>query len=157
MLLAILFLYSIYCKNNYNYSSHVGNAIWCYRCTSATPGCAENFHWRGIGFWGEPCPEDNDICVKVIERKGGIQFYSKKKIYNLICVRIEGTRRVLLLLNTESAIEIKPKCGTNDSFGPHFFALVTYSPFYYQFNSEIWESSFFNCIIFLTFGHFTKF
>ncbi|XP_031622517.1 uncharacterized protein LOC116340260 [Contarinia nasturtii] len=46
------------------------NAIWCYRCTSATPGCAENFHWRGIGYWGEQCPEDNDICVKVTERKG---------------------------------------------------------------------------------------
>lgn len=52
-------------------SIRIGNAIWCYRCTSATPGCAENFHWRGIGYWGEQCPEDNDICVKVIERKGG--------------------------------------------------------------------------------------
>lgn len=48
-----------------------GSAIWCYRCTSATPGCAENFHWRGIGYWGEQCPEDNDICVKVTERKRG--------------------------------------------------------------------------------------
>lgn len=48
----------------------VGAAIWCYRCTSATPGCADNFHWRGIGYWGSPCPEDNDICVKVTERKG---------------------------------------------------------------------------------------
>lgn len=47
-----------------------GSAIWCYRCTSATPGCADNFHWRGIGFWGAQCPEDNDICVKVTERKG---------------------------------------------------------------------------------------
>ena len=66
--------------NYFNFD--VGNAIWCYRCTSATPGCAENFHWRGIGFWGEPCPEDNDICVKVIERKGGKQLshvYTKKK------------------------------------------------------------------------------
>lgn len=53
------------------YRLNLGEAIWCYRCTSATPGCAENFHWRGIGFWGDPCPEDNDICVKVIERKGG--------------------------------------------------------------------------------------
>lgn len=52
-----------------------GNAIWCYRCTSATPGCAEDFHWRGIGYWGEPCPEDNDICVKVIERKGGNDIF----------------------------------------------------------------------------------
>lgn len=55
--------------------SFTGLAIWCYRCTSATPGCAEDFHWRGIGYWGEQCPEDNDICVKVIERKKGTTKY----------------------------------------------------------------------------------
>ncbi|XP_037936241.1 uncharacterized protein LOC119670159 [Teleopsis dalmanni] len=49
---------------------HKGAAIWCYRCTSATPGCGDNFNWRGIGFLGESCPEDNDICVKVVERRG---------------------------------------------------------------------------------------
>lgn len=68
-------LHFVICTNDfYNKkinSIRIGNAIWCYRCTSATPGCAENFHWRGIGYWGEQCPEDNDICVKVIERKGG--------------------------------------------------------------------------------------
>lgn len=48
----------------------VGNAIWCYRCTSATPGCAENFNWRGIGYLGAACPEKEDLCVKVTERKG---------------------------------------------------------------------------------------
>ncbi|XP_055532152.1 uncharacterized protein LOC129722591 [Wyeomyia smithii] len=47
-----------------------GTAIWCYRCTSATPGCGDNFNWRGIGYLGDPCPEDDDICVKVVERKG---------------------------------------------------------------------------------------
>ncbi|TMW50716.1 hypothetical protein DOY81_004195 [Sarcophaga bullata] len=47
-----------------------GSAIWCYRCTSATPGCGEEFNWRGIGFLGEKCPESNDICVKVTERRG---------------------------------------------------------------------------------------
>lgn len=48
-----------------------GLAIWCYRCTSATPGCADNFNWRGIGFLGEQCPEKNDICVKITEKRGG--------------------------------------------------------------------------------------
>ncbi|XP_055855498.1 uncharacterized protein LOC129918797 isoform X2 [Episyrphus balteatus] len=48
-------------------------AIWCYRCTSATPGCGENFNWRGIGFLGEHCPEDEDICVKVTEKRGAKQ------------------------------------------------------------------------------------
>lgn len=51
-------------------------AIWCYRCNSATPGCSDNFNWRGIGFLGDPCPEDDDICVKVIERKGGEKISS---------------------------------------------------------------------------------
>lgn len=37
---------------------------------SSTPGCSENFHSRGIGYWGQQCPDD-DMCVKVIERKGG--------------------------------------------------------------------------------------
>ncbi|XP_034106572.1 uncharacterized protein LOC117569497 [Drosophila albomicans] len=49
---------------------HEGAAIWCYRCTSATPGCAEKFNWRGIGFLGEQCPESDDICVKLTERRG---------------------------------------------------------------------------------------
>lgn len=48
-----------------------GEAIWCYRCTSATPGCGDNFNWRGIGYLGDPCPEDNDICVKITEKRGG--------------------------------------------------------------------------------------
>ncbi|ALC45057.1 crim [Drosophila busckii] len=50
---------------------HEGAAIWCYRCTSATPGCADHFNWRGIGFLGEQCPESNDVCVKVTERREG--------------------------------------------------------------------------------------
>lgn len=52
--------------------AYIGLAIWCYRCTSATPGCAEDFTWRGIGFLGEKCPESNDICVKVTEKRGGL-------------------------------------------------------------------------------------
>jgi len=34
---------------------------------------SENFNWRGIGFLGEHCPEPNDICVKLIEQRGGKQ------------------------------------------------------------------------------------
>ncbi|XP_020801849.1 uncharacterized protein LOC110178911 [Drosophila serrata] len=57
---------------------HEGAAIWCYRCTSATPGCAENFNWRGIGFLGEHCPEPNDICVKVTERRGAKETITRE-------------------------------------------------------------------------------
>lgn len=62
-------------------------AIWCYRCNSATPGCSDNFNWRGIGYLGDPCPEDDDICVKVIERKGGkieLNFQALPKCSNKV-------------------------------------------------------------------------
>lgn len=48
-----------------------GLAIWCYQCTAATPGCTEPFNWRGVGYLGNPCPDRDDICIKLIERKGG--------------------------------------------------------------------------------------
>lgn len=53
-----------------NHCTISGLAIWCYQCTAATPGCTE-FNWRGIGYLGNPCPDTEDICVKLIERKGG--------------------------------------------------------------------------------------
>lgn len=49
----------------------LGLAIWCYQCTAATPGCNEPFNWRGVGYLGSPCPDNEDVCVKLIERKGG--------------------------------------------------------------------------------------
>lgn len=67
-------------------------AIWCYRCNSATPGCSDNFNWRGIGYLGEPCPEDDDICVKVVERKGG----------KLICNSMTQSDRINLFLASET-------------------------------------------------------
>ncbi|KAH8315321.1 hypothetical protein KR074_007820, partial [Drosophila pseudoananassae] len=55
-----------------------GEAIWCYRCTSATPGCGETFNWRGIGFLGEQCPEPDDICVKLTERRGARETITRE-------------------------------------------------------------------------------
>jgi len=42
---------------------------YCYRCVSTHPGCGTPFNW----YWhtGQWCPEEDDICVKLIERKGG--------------------------------------------------------------------------------------
>lgn len=57
--------------NNFQLKTFLALAIWCYRCNSATPGCSDNFNWKGIGYLGDPCPEDDDICVKIVERKGG--------------------------------------------------------------------------------------
>ncbi|KAL7041713.1 hypothetical protein ACKWTF_000869 [Chironomus riparius] len=75
-------------------------AIWCYRCNSATPGCSDNFNWRGIGYLGESCPEDDDICVKVIETKGASEFITRDCLSALVPYRTdipadkyEGCRR----------------------------------------------------------------
>ncbi|XP_055385835.1 uncharacterized protein LOC129614898 [Condylostylus longicornis] len=57
--------------------------IWCYRCTSAIPGCGENFNWRGIGYLGDQCPYDQDICVKVIEKKGAQVSYTRDCLSSL--------------------------------------------------------------------------
>uniref|UniRef100_A0A1A9X0B1 Uncharacterized protein n=1 Tax=Glossina brevipalpis TaxID=37001 RepID=A0A1A9X0B1_9MUSC len=54
-----------------------GLATWCYRCTSSTPGCGEDFNWHGIGYLGEPCPENEDICVKIIERRGAKEIITR--------------------------------------------------------------------------------
>ncbi|XP_058053429.1 uncharacterized protein LOC131205371 [Anopheles bellator] len=58
-------------------------AIWCYRCNSATPGCGDKFNWRGIGYLGDPCPEDDDICVKVVERKGTMETITRDCLSSL--------------------------------------------------------------------------
>lgn len=58
-------------------------AIWCYRCTSATPGCGETFNWRGIGFLGEQCPEPKDVCVKVTEKRGAKQVITRDCLSSL--------------------------------------------------------------------------
>lgn len=50
-----------------------GYGLMCYQCAPSMPGCNE-FNWRGMGYLGKSCPEEDDICVKLIERKGGECF-----------------------------------------------------------------------------------
>ncbi|KPJ12553.1 hypothetical protein RR48_06693 [Papilio machaon] len=57
-------------------------AIWCYQCTAATPGCNEPFNWRGIGYLGNPCPDREDVCVKLIERKGAQEVITRDCLSN---------------------------------------------------------------------------
>ncbi|KAI9581849.1 hypothetical protein GQX74_010166 [Glossina fuscipes] len=64
-------------------ASRNGSAIWCYRCTSSTPGCGEDFSWRGIGYLGEQCSENKDICVKVIERRGAKEIITRDCLSSL--------------------------------------------------------------------------
>ena len=56
----------------------LGDAILCHRCTSAQPGCGlTDFNWRGLGFLGVSCPQEDDICVKIIERKGATEMVTR--------------------------------------------------------------------------------
>ncbi|CAG5056079.1 unnamed protein product [Parnassius apollo] len=57
-------------------------AIWCYQCTAATPGCNEPFNWRGIGYLGSPCVDSEDVCVKLIERKGAQEIITRDCLSN---------------------------------------------------------------------------
>lgn len=49
----------------------LASALWCYQCVSTQPGCGTPFNW--LWHWTKICPEDDDVCVKIIERKGGIK------------------------------------------------------------------------------------
>ncbi|XP_026326854.1 uncharacterized protein LOC113235389 [Hyposmocoma kahamanoa] len=63
-------------------------ALWCYQCTAATPGCTE-FNWRGMGYLGNPCPENEDICVKLIERKGAQEVVIRDCLSNFRAFRTD--------------------------------------------------------------------
>ncbi|KAJ0179444.1 hypothetical protein K1T71_005156 [Dendrolimus kikuchii] len=64
-------------------------AIWCYQCTAATPGCSEPFNWRGVGYLGNPCPDNEDICVKLIERKGAQTVITRDCLSNFKSFRTD--------------------------------------------------------------------
>ncbi|XP_049864981.1 uncharacterized protein LOC126366092 [Pectinophora gossypiella] len=63
-------------------------AIWCYQCTAATPGCVE-FNWRAMGYLGNPCPDAEDICVKLIERKGAQEVITRDCLSNFRAFRTD--------------------------------------------------------------------
>ncbi|KAL0839711.1 hypothetical protein ABMA28_016358 [Loxostege sticticalis] len=64
-------------------------AIWCYQCTAATPGCTEPFNWRGVGYLGNPCPDQDDICIKLIERKGAQKVITRDCLSNFKAFRTD--------------------------------------------------------------------
>lgn len=43
--------------------------LWCYECVSTQPGCSTEFSWWW--HWTTVCPEDDDVCVKIVEKKDG--------------------------------------------------------------------------------------
>ncbi|XP_018331084.1 uncharacterized protein LOC108741014 [Agrilus planipennis] len=53
----------------------LGNSLWCYECVSTQPGCGTPFNWWMM--WTNVCPEDDDVCVKIIERKGAQEVITR--------------------------------------------------------------------------------
>ncbi|XP_013185626.1 uncharacterized protein LOC106131170 [Amyelois transitella] len=64
-------------------------AIWCYQCHAGIPGCTEDFNWRGIGYLGTPCPDSEDICIKLIERKGAEEVITRDCLSNFRAFRTD--------------------------------------------------------------------
>ncbi|CAG9792096.1 unnamed protein product [Diatraea saccharalis] len=78
--LLIIFLISVIRENL---------AIWCYQCTAATPGCTEPFNWRGVGYLGNPCPDRDDVCIKLIEVKGAQRVITRDCLSNFKAFRTD--------------------------------------------------------------------
>ncbi|KAB0802761.1 hypothetical protein PPYR_04947 [Photinus pyralis] len=52
------------------FTSYISSAfcsLWCYECISTQPGCGEKLNW--LWHWTRVCPEQDDVCVKILETK----------------------------------------------------------------------------------------
>lgn len=54
--------------------------LLCYQCVSTHPGCGTPFKW--MWYKSISCPEEDDICVKVIEKVGGNYYYGGYNIHH---------------------------------------------------------------------------
>lgn len=63
-----------------------GVGLWCYKCVSTHPGCGKNFDWRW--HWSYTCPDPNDKCVKIVEKKGAEEIITRDCLSS-----IKGIRR----------------------------------------------------------------
>ncbi|CAB0014853.1 unnamed protein product [Nesidiocoris tenuis] len=60
---------------NSSHSFGIGSTLYCYRCISTHPGCGHDFAW--LWHWSQACPEADDTCVKLIERKGATEVITR--------------------------------------------------------------------------------
>nr|ABR23435.1 kunitz-like protein [Ornithodoros parkeri] len=63
----------------------VSAEMWCYSCISNQPGCNEEVNW--LIHHAITCPQPDDKCVKIIERKGEQVLYTRDCLSNLVSYR----------------------------------------------------------------------
>ncbi|XP_075234356.1 QVR superfamily protein crim [Lycorma delicatula] len=65
----------------------IGSTLYCYQCISTHPGCGTQFNWWL--YWSQACPEVDDTCVKIIERKGAEEIITRDCLSSLRAVRTD--------------------------------------------------------------------
>uniref|UniRef100_A0A1B6CQR7 Uncharacterized protein n=1 Tax=Clastoptera arizonana TaxID=38151 RepID=A0A1B6CQR7_9HEMI len=83
-LLFILFYLSI--TSNVT-SFGIGSTLYCYQCISTHPGCGDQFNW--LWQWSQACPEVDDTCVKLIERKGAEEIITRNCLSSFRALRTD--------------------------------------------------------------------
>ncbi|CAH0558893.1 unnamed protein product [Brassicogethes aeneus] len=64
-----------------------GSSLWCYQCVSTQPGCGTPFNW--LWYWTKICPEDDDVCVKIIEEKDGETVITRDCLSSMQAIRTD--------------------------------------------------------------------
>uniref|UniRef100_A0A1B6IIT2 Uncharacterized protein n=1 Tax=Homalodisca liturata TaxID=320908 RepID=A0A1B6IIT2_9HEMI len=82
----ILLLLFTVCTIDRAFSFGIGSTLYCYQCISTHPGC-QPFNWWW--HWSQACPEEDDTCVKIIERKGGNEVVTRQCLSSLRAIRTD--------------------------------------------------------------------
>ncbi|XP_066258709.1 UPAR/Ly6 domain-containing protein crim [Euwallacea similis] len=62
-------------------------SIWCYHCISTQPGCGTPFNW--LWHWTKVCPEEDDVCVKILEEKDGEVLITRDCLSSMRAIRTD--------------------------------------------------------------------
>ncbi|XP_066903461.1 UPAR/Ly6 domain-containing protein crim [Halyomorpha halys] len=73
-------VFLLYCFSRCN-AFGIGSTLYCYQCISTHPGCGTPFEW--LWNWSQACPETDDRCVKLIERKGAVEVITRDCLSSL--------------------------------------------------------------------------
>ncbi|XP_076265899.1 QVR superfamily protein crim isoform X2 [Rhynchophorus ferrugineus] len=65
----------------------VSISLWCYECVSTQPGCGTPFNW--LYHWTKVCPEENDVCVKIIEQRSDETLITRSCLSSLRGIRTD--------------------------------------------------------------------